>query len=142
MHRRTTVRHVTDSSNLINLLASAEAATAAARGGEPVAGEGIAADGLIVVHTGLPGRVTGIHLDPGVAGMSLEDLAAELTSAVNASLSDLQSHAVVPPGAVDLDALGGQLRDLQERTSRQFSAFTDSLVEAQAALVRRAGDGR
>jgi hypothetical protein len=142
MHRRTTVRHVTDSSDLINLLAAAEAAATAARGGGTVAGEGVAADGLIVVHTGLPGRVTGIYLDPGVAGMSLEDLAAELTSAVNASLADLQSQAGVPSEAVDLDALGGRLRDLQERTSRQFSAFADSLVEAQAALARRAGEPR
>ena len=133
---------MTDSSDLINLLASAEAATAAARGGESVAGEGVAADGLIVVHTGLPGRVTGIHLDPAVSRLSLADFAEELTSAVNASLADLQAQAGAPSGSVDLDALGGQLRDLQERTSRQFSAFTDSLVEAQAALARRAGEPR
>ncbi|SNS97255.1 hypothetical protein SAMN05421812_102573 [Asanoa hainanensis] len=101
-----------------------------------MAAEGVACDGLIVVRAASPGRLTGIHLDPSVSGLPLEELAAELTSAVNAALASL------PSPAVDLEALGEQLRSLQERTSQQFTAFTSALVSAQAALVRRAGDPR
>ncbi|SDY78755.1 hypothetical protein SAMN05421684_1550 [Asanoa ishikariensis] len=129
---------MTDPSDLINLLSETASALSAARGSS-VGGEGVGADGLIVVRTTSPGRVTGIHLDPAVSGLPLEELASELTSAVNAALADLQSQTV---DAVDLDVLGDQLAELQERTSRQFTAFTDTLVEAQAALVRRAGEPR
>ncbi|MEV4535840.1 YbaB/EbfC family DNA-binding protein [Asanoa sp. NPDC049518] len=121
---------MTDPSGLINLLSSTAAALGA---GSSVTGSASACDGLIVVRAAMPGRITGIRLDPAVAGLPLEELAAELTSAVNAALADL-------PGSFDVS--GDQLRDLQERTSRQFSAFTEALVEAQAALVRRAGEPR
>jgi hypothetical protein len=125
------------------MVAETLAALDALRGaGSPVVGEGVAADGLIVVHTGLPGRVTGIDLDPAALRLGVEELAAELTAATNAALADLQAQAGVRDGAVDLDTLGARLREIQERTARQFSAFTDTLLEAQEKLDRRAGGPR
>ncbi|MEV0713916.1 hypothetical protein, partial [Asanoa sp. NPDC050611] len=64
------------------------------------------------------------------------------TAAVNDALAALQASAGCPSGGADLDALGGRLRDIQQQTTRQFSAFTDSLLDAQAALARRAGEPR
>ncbi|GIF73266.1 hypothetical protein Asi02nite_27840 [Asanoa siamensis] len=112
-------------------------------GATPAAvGEGVAADGLIVARAAMPGQVTGIELDPAVLGLDLASLAAELTAAVNAALTDLRTQAGVGGDAVDLGALGGQLREIQESTVRQFSAFTESLLDAQSRLARRADDAR
>ncbi|MDG4820617.1 YbaB/EbfC family nucleoid-associated protein [Asanoa sp. WMMD1127] len=129
-------------SDLINLLSSVTAALSSAQDPASVVGEGVAADGLIVVWTGLPGRVTGIDLDPAVAQLPVEELAAALLTAVNSALADLQAQAGLPAGGASLDALSGQLQEIQQQTSRQFSAFTGSLLDAQAALARRAGEPR
>ena len=55
-----------DPSGLNKLLSDTMAALGDLQGesGEPPTGEGSAADGLIVVHTELPGRVTELQLDP------------------------------------------------------------------------------
>lgn len=110
--------------------------------GEPPTGAGTAADGMVVVRTAPPGRVTEIVLDPRVMRLSSQALAEELTVAVNASLADLQANAGVPAGGADLGGLGERLREIQESTGRQLSAFTGQLVQAQEMLARRAGDGR
>ena len=110
-------------------------------GGSPT-GEGVAADGMVVVRTALPGRVTEITLDPRVMRMTSHGLAEELAAAVNASLADLQAQSGIPSGAADLDGLGERLREIQESAGRQLSAFTGQLVQAQEMLARRAGDGR
>lgn len=134
-----------DPSGLGKLLSDTMAALDQFREGsdtDPPAGEGSAADGLIVVRTALPGRVTEISLDPRVMRLTSDRLAEELTEAVNASLADLQSRAGVPSGSADLGALGERLREIQESTGRQLSAFTSQLVEAQEMLARRAGGSR
>jgi len=130
-----------DPSGLSRLLADTMAALGdfQQRSGEPPTGEGSGADGLITVHTALPGRVTGIALDPRAMRLTSDRLADELTSAVNAALADLQARAGVPGGAADFGALGDRLREIQETTGRQLTAMTTSLVEAQEMLARRAG---
>jgi DNA-binding protein YbaB len=134
---------VTDPSAFTNLISETAAAlSSAARGAESVVGSGTAADGLISVRAALPGRVVGLDLDPAVLRLPVEELAEELTAAINAALADLQASAGVPSGVVDLDALGGRLREIQQQTTRQFAAYTDSLLDAQTALARRAGDPR
>jgi DNA-binding protein YbaB len=110
--------------------------------GEPPTGAGTAADGMVVVRTAPPGRVTEIALDPRVMRMSSQALAEELTAAVNASLTDLQANAGIAVGEADLGGLGERLREIQERTGQQLSAFTNQLVQAQEMLVRRAGGER
>ncbi|MFI6783086.1 YbaB/EbfC family nucleoid-associated protein [Micromonospora sp. NPDC050276] len=111
---------------------------------EPPAGEGSAADGLVVVRTALPGRVTEITLDPRVMRLSSQVLAEELTAAVNSSLADLQAQAGIPGGGADLDGLGERLREIQESTGRQLSAFTNQLCRRRRCScgVRVTGDDR
>ncbi|GIF54752.1 hypothetical protein Air01nite_08470 [Asanoa iriomotensis] len=104
---------------------------------ESPVGSGAAADGLIAVRVALPGRVVDMDLDPAVLRLPVAVLAESLTSAVNDALADLQAR--LPSGSVDLDVLGSRLHTIQRETARQFSAFTESLVDAQAALARRAG---
>ncbi|MEV4622709.1 YbaB/EbfC family DNA-binding protein [Asanoa sp. NPDC049573] len=128
---------MTDPSGLLRLLAeTTDALSSVHSGSSSPHGVGVAADGLITVEAAAPGRVVGISLDPLALGLPPAELAAELTAAVNAALADL------PGSAVDLTGLGAELRDIQERASRQLAAFTSSLLDAQAALVRRAGDPR
>ena len=138
MHSRPTLRDVTDPSALTNLLSEAVAGLSAV-GHQSVVGTGVAADGLIAVRAALPGRVVGLELDPAVLRLPLEELAASLTAAVNDALVSLRSAAGVPSGGTDLDSLGVRLQEIQQQTTRQFSAFTESLLDAQAALARRAG---
>ncbi|REF94821.1 hypothetical protein DFJ67_0765 [Asanoa ferruginea] len=127
---------MTDPSGLLRLLAETTSALDSVRSGESPVGTGFAADGLIAVHAALPGRVTGIRLDPAALDLPPAELAAELTAAVNAALADLPVHQP------DLAGLGAELRDIQSRASSQLSLFTSALLDAQAALARRAGDPR
>jgi len=105
----------------------------------PPEGHGEAADGLVQVTVGPPGRITALTLDPRAMRMASESLADEVTEAVNAALADLQEKVTAVPGQVDLGSLGDQLRKIQEDAGRQFSAFTDALVEAQDRLARQGG---
>lgn len=109
---------------------------------DPPVGEGTAAGGMITVRAVLPGEISAIELNPRVMRMPSEQLAEELTSAVNQALANLRELSVTAGGGVNLDALGDRLREIQEDTSRQLAAFTNSLVEAQAMIVRRAGNER
>ncbi|SBT54234.1 YbaB/EbfC family nucleoid-associated protein [Micromonospora narathiwatensis] len=105
----------------------------------PPEGHGEAADGLVQVTVGPPGRITALTLDPRAMRMASESLAEEVTEAVNAALADLQEKVTAVPGQIDLGSLGDQLRKIQEDAGRQFSAFTDALVEAQDRLARQGG---
>jgi DNA-binding protein YbaB len=101
-----------------------------------VAAEGIgeAADGMITVRTGPPGRVTGLTLNPRVLRLGTEALAEEITSAVNQALTDLQESAGTSAGPVDLSALGEQLKRTQETAARQLTSFLNALAAAQDRL--------
>ncbi|WFE33439.1 YbaB/EbfC family nucleoid-associated protein [Micromonospora sp. WMMD975] len=128
---------------LSETMAALQRHNAADDGAPPAPPEGVgeAADGLIRVTAGLPGRLTAVALDPRVMRMPSETLAEEIEAAVNAALTDLQEQATAAvPGQVDLGSLGEQLRRIQEDAGRQFNAFTDALVEAQDRLSKR--DGR
>ncbi|MGC4893713.1 YbaB/EbfC family nucleoid-associated protein [Micromonospora sp. DT31] len=106
----------------------------------PPEGVGEAADGMIRVTAGPPGRVTALTLDPRVMRMASEALAEEIEAAVNAALTDLQEQATAAvAGEVDLGSLGEQLRRVQEDAGRQFSLFTDALIQAQDRLSRQGG---
>ncbi|MDP9794345.1 hypothetical protein J2S43_002857 [Catenuloplanes nepalensis] len=107
---------------------------------EPVEGVGHGADGLIEVRVGPPGRVTGLDLRPEALRLGPDRLAAELTVAIDAALAGLRER--LADGAPDLGALAGQLRDVQQETGRQLTAFTDSLFAAQQMLIRRADGER
>ena len=88
----------------------------------------------------LPGRIENLELEPSLLRLSGEELAREIESAVNTALADLQGQAVAAAGTADLGALTDQLKDIQFDAVRQFAKLTESLVEAQEQLTRRAGD--
>ncbi|GIM90388.1 YbaB/EbfC family nucleoid-associated protein [Paractinoplanes toevensis] len=97
---------------------------------EPPIGTGEAADGRIRVRAALPGRIENLELEPSLLGLSVEELAREIESAVNTALADLQTRAVAAAGPTDLGALTDQLKDIQFDAERQFTKLTASLVEA------------
>ncbi|MCM0675751.1 YbaB/EbfC family nucleoid-associated protein [Micromonospora phytophila] len=106
---------------------------------EPPEGLGSAADGLVAATVAAPGRLTALTFDPRVMRMASDTLADEVMAAVNEALADLREKASAVPGQVDLGALGDKLRQIQQDTGRQLTAFTDSLVEAQERLARQGG---
>jgi hypothetical protein len=116
--------------------------TAAADGEAPPPPEGVgeAADGLVRVTAGAPGRISALTLDPRVMRLPSESLAEEIAAAVNAALADLQEKATAAvPGQVDLGSLSEQLRRIQEDAGRQLTTFTDALVQAQDRLSGQGG---
>ncbi|WP_262287455.1 YbaB/EbfC family nucleoid-associated protein [Micromonospora sp. MA102] len=116
--------------------------TAGAAGETPPPPEGVgeAADGLVRVTAGTPGRITALTLDPRAMRLPSESLAEEIATAVNAALADLQEKATAAvPGQVDLGSLGEQLRRIQEDAGRQLTTFTDALVQAQDRLSGQGG---
>lgn len=138
--------HPIDPSGLGRLLSETMSALGQFSGGGPQAdtappeGHGAAADGMVQVTVGPPGRVTALTLDPRAMRMASGALAEEISRAVNEALADLQEQAAAAvPGQVDLGSLGDRLRQIQQDAGRQLTAFTDSLVEAQERLARQGG---
>jgi DNA-binding protein YbaB len=135
-----------DSSGLENLLGQTMQALddlRASRSGEdaesePIEGIGEAADGLIRAVAVSGGQLGGLYLDPAVMRMSPDTVAYEIMAAVNAAMADLQEQAGAALGAVDLDALAGQLKEVQEESNRQMGMFLDSLTEAQQRIATQA----
>jgi DNA-binding protein YbaB len=99
-----------------------------------VEGTGAAADGMITVRTGPPGRITDLTLDPRVLRLGSEVLTEEITSAVNEALADLQEQAAVVASPTDFGGLGEQLKAIQEDTAKQLTSFTSALAAAQSRL--------
>lgn len=139
--------HPIDPSGLGRLLSETMSALGQFSGGDgpqvetaPPEGRGEAADGMVQVAVGPPGRVIALALDPRAMRMASESLAEEITRAVNEALADLQEQATAAvPGQVDLGSLGDRLRQIQQDAGRQLTSFTDSLVEAQERLARQGG---
>jgi hypothetical protein len=105
---------------------------------EPLEGIGEAADGLIRAVAVSGGQLAALYLDPGVTRMSPGTLAEEIVAAVNAAMADLQEQVAGAFGAPDLDALAGQLKEVQEESTRQMSSFLDALTDAQARIAGQA----
>ncbi|MFU8870886.1 YbaB/EbfC family nucleoid-associated protein [Micromonospora sp. SL4-19] len=137
--------HPVDPSGLGRVLSETMSALGQFTGGPdsdapPPEGHGEAADGLVQVTVGPPGRITALTLDARAMRMASESLAEEITEAVNAAFADLQEKATAAVSEqVDLGSLGDRLRKIQEDAGRQLTAFTDALVEAQDRLARQGG---
>ncbi|GIG71339.1 YbaB/EbfC family DNA-binding protein [Phytomonospora endophytica] len=106
---------------------------------EPLEGYAEAAEGQIIVRTAPPGRVSGMVIDPRAVRLGSEVLAEELTSAVNASLADLQAKSAELSGDTDFSELNEQLKGIQETAGAQLTAFTNALVDAQERIANRGG---
>jgi hypothetical protein len=105
---------------------------------EPLEGIGDAADGLIRAVAVSGGQLAGLYLDPAVMQMSAPTLAEEIVAAVNAAMADLQEQVAGAFGTPDLDALAGQLKEVQEESNRQMGLFLDALTEAQGRIAGQA----
>ncbi|MFC4069393.1 YbaB/EbfC family nucleoid-associated protein [Actinoplanes subglobosus] len=102
--------------------------------GEPVTVTTEAADGLVRVVAG-EGRIESIDLDPRAMRLDSRTLSEELTAAVNAALDELRASAGSAQG-VDLAALDGQLRQVQDEGVRRMAEIS-SAVQAVMARIHR-----
>ncbi|HEY3630127.1 MAG TPA: YbaB/EbfC family nucleoid-associated protein [Jatrophihabitantaceae bacterium] len=130
---------------LDQLLTSARQALEAARSGtaadrEPIEAVGTAGDDeQIRVTVRTPGEVTSIQLDPRAMRLPSEDLAEQLTLAVNQALTALRANAVAAVAPVDLDTLNGQLENLHQESIRQMERFSSAVGGAVDQIRRRGG---
>lgn len=106
--------------------------------GEPAEGTAQSDDGMIAAKVTAPGRIAELNLDPRAVRYGADVLATEIADVVNRALADLQEKAVGGGGPADFGALGEKLREIQESSSQQLNAMTNSLVEAQERIVRAA----
>jgi DNA-binding protein YbaB len=105
---------------------------------EPVEGVGEAADGLIRAVAISGGQLSGLYVDPSALHMGANVLAQEIVYAVNAAMADLQEQVANAFGSPDLDALAGQLKEVQEESNRQMGMFLDALTDAQSRIAGQA----
>ncbi|HEU5130398.1 MAG TPA: hypothetical protein VFU12_20635 [Glycomyces sp.] len=92
------------------------------------------AEGRIRVTAGAGGEI-GIALDPKAMRLGSEELAQELTSAVNEALASLREQQLNAKN-LDLDAINEQVAELQQKASAQLSSFMDGVLRAHAAADR------
>lgn len=92
------------------------------------------AEGRIRVTAGAGGEI-GIALDPKAMRLGSEELAQELTSAVNEALASLREQQLNAKN-LDLDAINEQVGELQQKASAQLSSFMDGILRAHAAADR------
>lgn len=92
------------------------------------------AEGRIRVTAGAGGEI-GIALDPKAMRLGSEELAQELTSAVNEALASLREQQLNAKN-LDLDAINEQVAELQQKASAQLSSFMDGILRAHAAADR------
>lgn len=91
-------------------------------------------EGRIRVTAG-PGGEIGISLKPKAMRLGSEELAQELTSAVNEALASLRERQLNAKN-LDLDAINEQVAELQQKASAQLSSFMDGILRAHAAADR------
>lgn len=106
---------------------------------EPLVGYAESAEGMIIVRTAPPGRISGVTIDPRAMRLGAEVFGEELTKAVNASLADLQEQSAALSGATDFSGLSEQLKGIQETAGAQLAAFTNALVDAQERIAAKGG---
>lgn len=102
-----------------------------------VEGVGEAADGMVTVRTGPPGRITGLAIDPRMLRLGTEALAAEVMEAVNAALADLQKQSAEAADGMDFTGLTDRLQQIQQDSARNLSSFVSALAAAQNRLGDR-----
>ncbi|GAA2711899.1 YbaB/EbfC family nucleoid-associated protein [Actinoplanes palleronii] len=94
---------------------------------------GEAADGQVraVMRAG---RLDSVRLDPRVMRLASEDLGEHIVSAVNAALAAAQQPAAGVPATVDPARLAEQLREVQNASVRQMSAFGQAMDDVLARM--------
>ncbi|MDN3241132.1 hypothetical protein [Glycomyces tritici] len=105
----------------------------ASQNADPAEGEQVVerADGLIKVTASANGEIR-IALNPLAMRIGSEQLAEELSGAVNESLAAL-NEARLAAQNLDLDAINQQVEALQEQASAQLNNFMDGILRAHQA---------
>lgn len=100
-------------------------------------GVGTGAGGKIrVVAAG--GRIARVELDPTVMRLPSQSLAEEFARAANAAIEDLRSAYAAAMPTVDLQALAGEMEQVEEMGLHALRRAAQSIDEA-AAQYRRLG---
>ncbi|MFI0450848.1 YbaB/EbfC family nucleoid-associated protein [Actinomadura sp. 6N118] len=100
-----------------------------ARGGEPIEGVGLAADGRVRATVVAGGRLKSVDMDPRAMRLASAELGEQIVVAVNAALDDLRTKAAAAPTdeVVDTAALGKQVEEIQNQSLRQMELITQAL---------------
>jgi DNA-binding protein YbaB len=107
--------------------------------GEPVTGEGTAADGQVTVTAAKGGKIERIVVSPRLLRDGIEAVCEHIVVAVNAALADLRVKSAGDQalGAADPAALAGQLREVQDESLRKMASYSQALTDALAQVRGR-----
>lgn len=104
-------------------------------GDDRMRGVGTAADGMVRV-VAANGRIERVELDPKVMRMPSASLAEEFARAANAAIDELRSAYAAAMPEVDLDALAGEMEQVEEMGLHALRRAAQSIDKA-AAQYRR-----
>lgn len=100
---------------------------------EPAVGE--AAEGMVRATLAPGGKLSEIVVDPKLLREGIETVCEHVVVATNAAIDELRGRSPIV-GAPDVDALAGQLRELQDDSVRRMAAFGTTLDDVVAQLRR------
>lgn len=103
-----------------------------------VQGSGEALDGLVRCTVATDGTVDELRLDPRLLRRPLADVAEGIRVAINEAVVDMRSRREhgAPDGvpAVDLEALGQRVSEIQTEGLRQMERFSQTIHEVMARM--------
>lgn len=110
-----------------------------AEGPAPEAGIGKALDGRIEAEMSPDGKLARLVLDPAVMRMDEKMLAREIISAVNTAWAARTGvdEATAAVAAIDQQALGERLTELQDQGLAAMKRYTDGIEDLLGRLERR-----
>ncbi|GAA1607188.1 YbaB/EbfC family nucleoid-associated protein [Catellatospora bangladeshensis] len=110
-----------------------------ADGPQPATGVGKALDGRIEAEMGADGKLTRLVLDPAVMRMDEKMLAREIITAVNTAWAARTGvdDATAAVAAIDQQALGERLTELQDQGLAAMKRYTDGIQNLLDRLERR-----
>ncbi len=108
-------------------------------GPQPATGVGKALDGRIEAEMGADGRLSRLVLDPVVMRMDEKMLAREIITAVNTAWAARTGvdEAAAAVAAIDQQALGERLSELQDQGLAAMKRYTDGIQVLLDRLERR-----
>ena len=104
--------------------------------GAEIRGQGEALDGFVTVVAKPGGRLESLTLNPRVLRTDSATLAAEILTAVNAALDDLQAKVnAAVPAVPPSEALVERLKEIQDTSVRRMETFLQTIGEVQNRIA-------
>lgn len=100
-----------------------------------------AADGRVIATASLSGGVNVEITNIRAYRLQPDELAKEITKAVNEALEAARGLAA-KPADVDLAGLSSRLEEIQQSSMKQLQGFMTSLTETHAGVLRAAAEGK